>query len=90
MQKSKRLNRMCLKKNVEQQLASLQRAWKQLFNDMKKFQIEDRTFKICLPECKIEHPSLSTKIGNQIALKPEKTYRAPRMHENLLFFNKKI
>ena len=74
MLKHKRLNRMCLEKNPEQQPTSLERAQKELSNDIKKSKIGDRMLKIRLPECKIEHPALTTKIGNQTTSKPKNTY----------------
>lgn len=43
---------MCLKKNLEKQLASLERAQKEISNDIKNCQIEDRMLKICLPKFK--------------------------------------
>lgn len=74
MLKCKRLNRICLEKNLKQQLASLERAQKDLSNDIKKSKNGDRMLKKRLPKCKIEHLALNAKIGNQTTLKPKETY----------------
>ena len=63
-----------MEQNLEKQLASLKRSQKELSNDIKKSKIGDRMLKIHHPECKIEHSTLTTKIGNQIASKPKNTY----------------
>ena len=74
MLKRKRLNRMCLEQNLEQQPTSLERAQKELSSNIKKSKIEDRKLKIHLPECKIEHLALTTIIGNQTTSKLKNTY----------------
>ena len=50
MQIRKRLNEICLEQNLEKQLASLERARKDLSNDIKNSQIGDQMLKICLQE----------------------------------------
>lgn len=73
MLKCKRLNRMCLVQNLEQQLASLERAQKELSNNIKKSKIGDRKLKIRLPECKIEHLALTSITSNQTESKLKNT-----------------
>lgn len=71
MWKCKRLNRMCMEKNLEKQPPSLERSMKDLSKDIKNSQIGHQMLKICLLECKIEPLNLITEksIKNESKIK---------------------